>query len=156
VFDAVDTTPTTDADSFAPPGHCLCSGPAAKTDVVILVDRSASIGQKDYFDAKTTVRDFASHFDLATNGVNILIAHYDTDTEIVLEFYQGVSQANIEAAINTMSCSCGSGTLPTTGRGEFDEVPPSQEDNIYCCARRTSASKALSRAGDYLANGLVR
>ena len=83
--------------------ECGCDDPV---DLAILVDRSASISSSDYDDARRLVREFAGRFTVSEDDTHVLIAQFDVDTEVVLEFYQGVTLLNIDAAVNTMSCSC--------------------------------------------------
>jgi hypothetical protein len=84
--------------------------------------------------------------------VNVAIANFDVDASLFLELYEGTSLANVDAALNTASCAC-QGTL-AYNLGAWNEVPKSK--TAVCCAQRSSLSKALDRASQYLtANGRI-
>jgi hypothetical protein len=120
-------------------------------DLMILVDRSASISARDYDKALSFAREFAGRFTLSEEQAHVAIANFDVDVQLVIELFQGVSLGNIDAAVNTMSCACAD-TLDFSVRPW--EVP--RPSAPTCCARRSSISKALDRASDYLtANGRV-
>ena len=124
---------------------CGCGDPL---DLVVLVDRSASISISDYNDARLFAHDFVHQFTVSPELTNVAILQFEEDAELALALDLGFSLLNVDAALNSMSCGC-SDTL------DFDvrpwEVPPSRET---CCARRSSISRALDRASVLLAGSL--
>ena len=122
---------------------CGCEDPL---DVLILVDRSASISRTDYISARQFVHDFTRRLSVSPSQANVAIAQFDTGVDLFLDFVDGWSFGNVDAAINTMSCDCGTTSLDFSLRPW--EVPPSRE---VCCARRSSISNAITRASQILA-----
>ena len=61
------------------------------TALLLVIDRSASIGTREYTNARATARDFARKFQVSPSGVNVLIAQFDVNVEVILQFFQGVS-----------------------------------------------------------------
>lgn len=56
-----------------------------------MIDRSASIGRKDYERERSFVRDWSRNFVISPSQANFLIAQFDTNVEIITDFYEGVS-----------------------------------------------------------------
>jgi len=143
--------------TFREPDDCVCQGPTDTKgiDVIVLVDRSRSVGMKDYNRAKGLIRDFAKRLDLSSKNVNLLIANYHIDVDLVLEFYQGTSNHNIDAAVNTMKCDCSGDDAGQNPLTEFDEELPDNGDdkNPSCCNRRTSVSRAIKQAVKFFEKG---
>jgi hypothetical protein len=134
---------------FTEPDDCRCTD---RLDLVIMIDRSASITQKDYASARDFARKFARRFTISPSQVNVAIMNFDVDASPFLLLPEGTSLANVDAALNTASCAC-QDTL-AYNLGAWNEVPKSK--TAPCCARRSSLSKALDRASQYFtANGRV-
>ena len=55
-------------------------------------------------------------------------------------------QGNIDAAINSMQCACGTTTIANVGAGEFREIKDGND--VVCCGKRSSHSTALRRLSD--------
>jgi len=137
-YEQVDLTGTT---LFDEPTTCVCGD---KLDLLILVDRSGSIDKYDFDDARRFARTFTRKFTLSPAQVHVAIALFDTETELIMDFYEGTSHANLDAAINAMKCDCPAGVV---------DVPGALKENLgkkVCCKRRTSISQALDAASEYL------
>ena len=137
------------AGSMAFDEPAQCGGCAEQHDILILIDRSGSISETDYKAARTAARNLAHGFTVSPSQAHVAILQFDVDAELVMELFEGISYANIDAALNTMSCGCPS-VLDYTVRPQ--EAPAGVP---VCCGRRSSISKALLRASQYLANGRV-
>src|SRR6185369_12007766 len=75
------------------PKDCRCTD---RLDLVIMIDRSASISAKDYASAKDFARKFLRRFTISPSQVNVAIANFDVDASLFLELYEGTSLANVD------------------------------------------------------------
>lgn len=128
---------------FDEPADC---GNGERLDLLILVDRSASVSSQRYEAARAYVRDLLGRLTISASQVNVAVAHFDVGTELVLPFQYGTSAAVVDAVLGGMSCTCGDTLDPTLMPRELaGKAAPT------CCGRRTSVAGALAAADDLFA-----
>ena len=133
-FSSISPANLSSSGAFYEPEDCVG---ADRTDLVILLDRSASISSGQYDAARQLIRDFVRDVTISLSQARVAIAHFDVGAQLVLDVFEGTSLANVDAAVSSMTCSCAD-TLDKKLKPA--EVRPG---TATCCARRTSISAAL-------------
>ncbi|MBX3024123.1 VWA domain-containing protein [bacterium] len=142
-FDTVVPADLSDSAVFTEPVDCRGTD---RLDLLVLVDRSASITNAAYDQAREIIAELARRLRVAPSEANVAIAHFDVGVEPIMSFSEGTSLPSIDAAAGAMDCAC-TDTLDPALLPE--EVPPGTP---ACCARRTSIAAALDAASNLLAS----
>lgn len=119
-----------------------CRNPE-RLDLLILIDRSASVSSERYEGARSRVVELLDRLTISPSQVNVALAHLDVGAELVLPFAEGTSRAAVQAALGSMTCTCGDTLDPLLKPKELGgSAAPT------CCGRRTSLAAALEDASD--------
>jgi hypothetical protein len=121
----------------------LCVG-GDRTDLLILLDRSASIQQATYDAARAFIKSFVQGVTLSPSQVHVGLAQFDVGVQLVEDLFEGTSLPNVDAGVNSMSCACQDTLNRKLKPAEVGVGAPT------CCARRTSISAALDWASAFL------
>jgi len=127
---------TVDATKFTPPANCKCGQPI---DLAVVLDRSGSISQTEFGSQKAFVTGFTSKFAYGPLGANLALVHFNTPAWTTLKMTEGVSDANVNTAVNSLVCCTSSKNL---------------DDSCCCCG--TSISSGMRMGCDQLASGRSR
>ena len=119
-FVSVSAAASVNETLFLEPVDCTCSD---QIDLVIMVDRSGSLAYTDYDDARRFAREYALKFDISPALTNVAIGQFDTTYTVYMNLTQGNTPANVDAAINAMTCTC-SDTLVPQANASWDEDFP--------------------------------
>jgi len=125
-----------DKAKFVPPANCKCGQPI---DIAIVLDRSGSISQTEFTNQKAFVTGFTSKFAYGPLGANLALVHFNTPAWTTLTMTEGVSDANVNAAMQGLVCCTSSKNM---------------DDSCCCCG--TSISSGMRMGADQLAMGRSR
>lgn len=130
------TSATLNADRFSPPTGCKCGQPV---DIAIVLDRSGSISQNEFVRQKDFVVGFTQAFSFGPLGANLALVHFKSDSWTTLTMAEGVSDSNVQAAVNNLKC-----------------CQETKDKNAHCCCCGTSVSSGMRLGADQLKQGRAR